>query len=208
MAKPLYFYLSQKERNLDPMRREVQSLLAEMSTEASRKAKDTISKSESALQKTQEAISRARKALNKARDEAVLKSSSIYDNAKSKLNLAKVKVASGDYVAFLEAKPIADESIDLADNATDEAHREREHYEGRRAEKVKNAWRSVPGAIIGVPLLFGILGSIGGCIIALSIEGAGGTTEIADTVFEITLTVSIIIGFLLGIGAILSEFKN
>ncbi|MDP3013378.1 MAG: tetratricopeptide repeat protein, partial [Candidatus Subteraquimicrobiales bacterium] len=128
LAKPLYWYLAQKEQNLDPVRSEVEKLLSSIITEASRRVKDAIAKAENALKEAHDAVSKARQALSVSRDKAVLKSITLCGNAEAKLKLAKYKVASGDYVAFLEAKPIAEESKTAANNALNTAYGEREHY--------------------------------------------------------------------------------
>ena len=239
LAKPLYFYLPQKERNFDPLRSEVQKLLTRISTEAFRRAEDAISKSEStlkevdesvskALKEAEEAVSKARQALKTSRDKAGLNSSTIYesakrkhklayDNAKSTLEPAKDKVASGDYVAFLEAKPIAEKSLDLAirardevhseaKRATDEAHSEREHYERRRAEKVKNAWKMVPVAI-GVLLLSPFIAAIGGCTINMFLAAFKLSSQTLDTVFAGCIYGGLIIGFITGICLIIGALK-
>jgi len=169
LAKPLYWYLAQKERNFDPVRSEIERLLSNIYTEASRRSKDAIDKAEAALNKSREAVSEARGVLIVSRDKATLSSSTMCENAEGRLEVAKSKVASGDYVAFLEAKPLADESYVIANNALNTAKGEREHYIKRRAEKVKNAWSRVPGAFIGWPLLYAFLGwlllGFGGCCI-------------------------------------------
>lgn len=121
------------------MRIEVSNFLVEMKNQALERAKDSIFEVETALQKAYEKITMAKEALKKSRDKEVLKLNSIniYDNAKSRLTLARNKVGSGDYVAFVDAKLIADQAFFLANKTTQEACREREHYERRRAEKVK-----------------------------------------------------------------------
>lgn len=168
LAKPLYWYLAQNERNFDPVKNEIETLLSNISSESSRRAKDAIEKAERTLNKSHEAVSEARGALIVSRDKATLKSNTMYENAEAKLKVAKAKVASGDYVKFLEAKPIAEESYAIANNALDTAKREREYYFKRRKEKVKNAWFAVPAALI-VSLLSGFLGwfmiGSGGCMI-------------------------------------------
>ncbi|MBI1927868.1 tetratricopeptide repeat protein [Candidatus Poribacteria bacterium] len=161
LAKPLYWYLAQKEQNFNPVRTEVEKLLSRMIAEASRRAKEAIAKSESALTEADRAISEAKQALIVSKDKAELDSSTIYENAQAKLKLAKDKVASGDYAAFLEAKPIAEGAHTLANNATNKAEEEREHYKKIRQQKVKDAWWL--GCWLG--FIFGILGGVGGCFV-------------------------------------------
>ena len=73
-------------------------------------------------------------------------------------------------IALLDAQPIAEEAFNLVNTARFKAGEERKHYERRRTEKVKIAWKRVPGAIIGWPLLFGILGTIGGRTVGLVLD--------------------------------------
>jgi len=178
ISKPDYFYRAQNEKNFDSVRGEVNKLLSSISTEAFSRAKDAIAKSESSLKQALEATSEARQALITSKDKATLNSSTMCENVETKLDLSKDKVASGDYVAFLEAKPIAEEAQALSNEAVDTANRERRHYEDRRKEKVRNAWERVPGAFLGWPLLFGIIGAIGGCTVGLfsgtASQSAGG----------------------------------
>lgn len=193
LNKPLYFYLVQKEKNFDPIRSEVQSLLEEISMEAFHTAEKAISKSESMLQKAQEDVYEAKVHWNKARqgDKKEIKSPSIYGHAESKLNLAKDKVASGDYMAFLEANPIIDESINYAHNAMNTAHKECIYYEGKNFENIKTGWTMAPLLCIGGAIVFSIIGAIGGCAVGVG-NGAAGTGS------SIGATLGAIIGFILG----------
>jgi tetratricopeptide (TPR) repeat protein len=97
LAKSIYWYLAQKERNFDPLRSEVEQLLSGIRMEASRRAENTISKAETMLkeldkttsksqEKVEEAISKAKQALIISRDKAELQSSTTYENIKSKYN--------------------------------------------------------------------------------------------------------------------------
>lgn len=203
LAKPLYWYLAQKERNFDPVRNEIERLLSNISTEASRRAKDAIDKAEGALNKSREAVSETRRVLRVSRDKATLSSSTLCENAEAKLKFAKGKVASGDYVAFLEAKPIAEESYAIANNALNTAKGEREHYIKRRAEKVRNAWKRVPSAIFGWPLLCGVIGGgIGGGIIG---SFFASTERFAIVCLLTGIATGIVFGVIAGIGTILKE---
>ena len=168
LVKPIYWYLAKKERNFDPIRTKVEKILSKLYSEASINAKDAIDKSESLLKEAHKALAVARHALSVAREKTILASSTLCENSEEKLKLAKDKVASGDYMAFVEAIPIAEKSYHLSKEALNKAHIEKRHYEKKRSEKVKNAWSRVPGAFFGWPLVFGILGwfvfGTGGCM--------------------------------------------
>jgi tetratricopeptide (TPR) repeat protein len=64
--------------------------------------------------------------------EVVFESGRILTKAESQLDAAKAKVASGDYTAFFEAKAIAEESENLGNRASEEAHKERKILESNR----------------------------------------------------------------------------
>lgn len=203
LAKPIYWYLAQKEINFNPLRNEAEKLLSDILMEASRKAENAISKAEimlkeldkpisKSLEEAENAISKAKQALIVSRDKANLESITTfenvkskyklaYENAKSTLKKAKDKVASGDYVAFLESQPLAEETISLATKAADiglndakstidKAYKEREHYQNRRAEKVKNAWKAVPG-LIWFPIVWAFALGVAGCTIGIFVPG-------------------------------------
>lgn len=175
-----------------------------ISAEARYKAEDAIKSAENVLKETNELVSkalteasesilRAEQELNMSRDKKTLNSSTLYENTKSQYQLeyekaktaldsAKEKIASGDYIAFLDAIPIAEQSFVLAIKArdkgltgakyvSDQANSECKYYIKRRSEKVKNAWGRVPGELIAKPLLFGFIGWLllgtGGCFIML-----------------------------------------
>lgn len=185
-SKPIYFYLAEKERNFEPRKSMLQSVLENKLSNARGELESIIVNTKGISEDVEKYIPSALRALSKSKDNKELESTKIYEEVKSKLKIAKDKMASGDYMTFLEAVPIAEEAFNLANTARFKAGEERERYERRRTEKVKNAWKRVPGAIIGWPLLFGILGTIGGCTVGLVLD-----TSDAD------------IGFILGSGFIL-----
>jgi len=177
-AKPVYFYLAQKEKNFDRRRKTVESALKNLLDNARCRVETTLLTINTILsEEFGRAVSKAIEALNKSRDKNELESSHIYEDAKSKLKLANEKLVSGDYTALLDAQPIAEEAYNLMDAAKDKAYKERKYYEKRRSEKVKNAWGRVAGAIFGWPLLFGIIGAIGGCTVGLF---SGTASQSAD----------------------------
>lgn len=206
MAKPLYWYLSQKERNFDPVRSEIKKLLSDISTEASRRAKDAINKSEKELKQAREAVSGAKEALIRSKYKAALNSNNMCEDVASKINLSKEKVASGDYVAFLEVQPIAEEAYTLSNEALNTAKKEQRHYDERRKQKVRNAWSRVPGAFICWPFLSGMLGFISSCsIILVGFPHLREGKE--DPYIYSSFFVGSIFGFILGIYQIYKELR-
>lgn len=111
----LYFYLSQKEKNFEPLRSDVNNLLTEISSKALLKAKEAISDAETALKEASNAIERAEVEYRDIGFRALL-SRSTYDKAKSELDIARNKINSQDYVAFLDATPIAQNAINIAND--------------------------------------------------------------------------------------------
>lgn len=214
LTKPLYWYLAQKERNFDPVRSEIEKFISRISMEASNRAKDAIIKAERVINQAREGVSQAKVALSVSRDKAELKSSTICEDAETKLKLAEDKVASGDYIAFLEAKPIADESYTLANSAMGTAYTEREYYQKRRTEKVKNAWARVPGAIFGWPLFFLFSGyfvfGFGGCTVRIC-QGYKDVMDPINAAYAneagVGALIGIIGGVLCGIHNILKELE-
>lgn len=97
----LYFYLSEKERNFDPIRREVVQLHGEMKKVAYEEAQSVITKAKKALEGAEKRLGQFQ----------VRKEDS---KIKSNLNLAMDRAASGNYESILEAKPIARNMFDTA----------------------------------------------------------------------------------------------
>ncbi len=96
-----YFYLSEKERNFNPIREEVSKLQEEMKKKAYTDAVSVISSAKKTL-----------KGAEKRFDQLHVRK----ENSKmwTHLKLATEKVSSGNYKSILEAKPIASNVIDTA----------------------------------------------------------------------------------------------
>lgn len=196
--KPVYFYLAEKERNFEPRRNTVQLALKNLLDNAHGRVETIIAKINTISEEVDRAVSKATEALNKSRDKNELESNRIYENAKSKLKLANEKLVSGDYMALLDAQPIAEEAYNLMNAAKDKAYKDREHYEKRRSEKVKNAWKRVPG-LIWIPIVWGIIGSILGsiCRWAYLASGKGQISRATDNfVISIFILIGLVIGFI------------
>jgi len=204
LAKPFYWCLVQKERNFEPIGNEVKNILGEINDRASEKAKDSISKAAIALKKADEVVNIAKHELNNFGEKATLNSNSIYDNAKSKLFIAKNKVTSGVYPEILEAKLIADESINLANKTIDEAHKERIHYKKKRAKERREGVEFLiksPFYFICCTLAGLIYGSIGGCTIGLFF---GNSSQLAMIGLRLGIILSFIF-FVFGVVCALNE---
>lgn len=170
LTKPLYWYLAQHERNFEPVRNDVKELLSSISTPAYRNAKRAIDNAEVALNRARKAVSDARCALRKSGDKDRLISEIMFEIANDKLKLAKDKLASGNYLAFLEAESIANESRAFSNKAVIWADGEKRSYEKRHEEKIKNALKRIPGSLMMWPLFFGIIGAVGGCAVDLLVS--------------------------------------
>ncbi|MBU2496127.1 MAG: hypothetical protein KJ935_06505, partial [Candidatus Omnitrophica bacterium] len=192
LAKPLYWYLAHKERSFGPVRSEVEKLLARIRKGASSRAKDAITNSESPLKEAREAVFKAKEALIISKDKAKLNSSPMCGNAEAKFELAKEKGESGDYVAILEAKPIADEAHTIANETKNEAYQELKKYQDIRAYRVKKPWKSVH-IFIWLPLVVGLIAGIGGCTIGIFVPGK----ETTGKGFSLGFFVGLIVGFIL-----------
>ena len=152
-AKPVYFYLAQKEKNFDRRRKTVELALRNLLDNARRSVEVNIAK----INTISEEVERL---LNKFRLKSKTKAVRIYEEVKSKLKVVKHKLTSGDYIAVLEAEPIAEEAYNIVNKAKNKAYKEHE-------DKVKNAWAAVGFAILPCPLAFGIIGAIGGCTVGI-----------------------------------------
>ncbi len=199
-AKPLYWYLAKNEKYFDPTRKEVDALLSNIKSAAYIQAKDAVQKSENALKEVLEAVSRAKQALVVSKDEDQLKCNTICDDVKAKISLAKDKIATSDYVALLEARKLAEEAYAFASIALDTADKEKQHYQQKRKEKVRNAWGQVPEVFGTYLFIFGILGAFLGAFL-----GFLSSNLISMQPFLEGLILGIIVGFIYGIYEIRKE---
>lgn len=214
LAKPIYWYLAQQERNFDPCRSEIRELLSSVSRAASHRAENAISKAESALKEADKLASKVILGLIKSRDAAFLSLvSQTVDDVGEQLNLAQNKVISGDYIAFLEAERIANDSYALGNSLVAKVHEERLHYAASRSAKVRRAWATVPESI-GISLGCGFFGwlllGVGGCGRRIfSITSTGGSLEAMDIRPLLSFIHEGVTGLVLGVigGAIYGIYK-
>jgi hypothetical protein len=200
LAKPLFYYLAREERDFYPSQyiasctnplNEVQDLLTQIEKKTYREAKKDISSLEGTLALTGQAVSKTNEALKKARGDLGLECNTTYEEAKSEFKRAKDKLASKDYVESLKAKSISEHSRSLANQAKKEAESSAEYWERKYDEKISRAWRKVPIALIVIPLMFGIISGMGGCVVGLFSGNAG---RVADIGFILGIILGIIIG--------------
>ena len=161
-AKPLYYYLAERERNFDAHRDTIKLALTNLSDNARGRAENTIGDVERLIPEVESDISNAKRALDKSKAKEGLKSINLFNEAKAKLKLAKEKVASDDYLRFLDAEPLSDDVLQTLNKVKDLANQETGQFRRVRSQKVSNAWSNVPAAIFGWPLLFAVLGGIAG----------------------------------------------
>lgn len=218
LSKPLYLYLAHNEENFNPSRIEVENLLNSIKSEALNNVQSIIKDSGKVLKEASETVSQAKYALSrctsisdlvvdmeKIKVKATLDSPYIYGDADKKLRLAKEKVAKDDYKAFLEAVPVAKESLSKGWEARQKAEKEQSYFEERRAEKVKRRTVGTTGAVIGglIGALIGFLiGAITfvipGIIIILFVEMAWGPSAV-DKVASVWLSICAIGGCIYGV---------
>ncbi len=96
-----YFYLSERERNFDPVRSEIVQLHEEMKKEAYKDAQSVIRKAKKALDSAEKRLGKFQVGKKDSKTKLTLK-------------LAMDRAASGDYESILEAKSIAARVFDSA----------------------------------------------------------------------------------------------
>ncbi len=154
-AKPVYFYLAQKEKNFDHRRKHVELALKNLLDNACGRVESIDAKINCTMEEIDKAISEAKRRFR----DAELESGCIYEDAKSKLKLAKDKVASGDYLKILEAEKIANESHSLFEKSKDKACSEQDQFN----DIVKSEFDF--GVIAVMSAVGAFLLGIGGCIL-------------------------------------------
>jgi tetratricopeptide (TPR) repeat protein len=159
-AKPLYFYLVERERNFDSHRNSIRSALTNLLDNARGRVENTIGDIERIVPEVESSIWDARRALAKSNETETLKSVALFEDAKAKLKLAKQKLASNDYLALLDAQPLAEEALQISNKARNLASQEALRFRKIRSQKVSRAWSRVPAVILIWPLIFALLGGI------------------------------------------------
>lgn len=155
----LFFYLAEKERNFEPLRKEVQNLLVNMGKEAMGCAETAMCEAEKELKEAGKSVVTAQqiKAQIKAHtlvrlsidEKVILEASEECEKAQSKLKLAKDKAASKDYMALLEAEDIALEASASTAYARDKADRELERLRSKLIELIDKELAPSLGNILG-----------------------------------------------------------
>ncbi|MBU1182085.1 MAG: hypothetical protein KKF00_07990 [Proteobacteria bacterium] len=162
-GKAVLFSLAEKERNFEQRRELVQRVLKNLLDNARGKVEVTIimTKIDPISEEVERAISGAKSSADKFRG-VDLECERIYNDAKSKLKLAKDKLTSGDYLKVLEAEKIAEESLSLFEKSKEKARSEQNYYENSFKSKLKSTFDfgEIAAASAGIGFLLGI----GGCI--------------------------------------------
>lgn len=181
---PTYFAKVKTDKNLINIK-EVNQLLDEIEQKARTRAKSAIVEAETSFSREPKIISNAEQVFQNLRDNSVLRSKPTYEESKTKykyaetrLEFAKRKVASGEYIALLEAKQIAGESQDVVnesfrlvnsaiDIATNEEERAIKEDKRIKKENTKNIIKTIflsPFLLIKA-FFIGIIGFIIGWVI-------------------------------------------
>lgn len=117
-----------------------------------------------------------------SRDELLASSIADLEDGKSKLRLAKGKIALKDYRASLEAIPIAEQTYILANRAKKEAVEKIAYYKNERSKRLRRAILDPLWAIPLIMIAGAFLGSLGGCAIGVfsrSVSTSGGAKACA-----------------------------
>lgn len=120
---PTYFVKAKTDKNLNK-NLEVNHLLDEIEQTAKTRAKSAIAEAETSFRRAPKIISDAERFFQNLRENSVLRSRTTFEESKNKykfaetrLEFAKSKVASGEYIALLEAKQIAEESQNVVNES-------------------------------------------------------------------------------------------
>ncbi|MFH0991377.1 MAG: hypothetical protein V1799_15320, partial [bacterium] len=149
------------------------------------------------------AVDDAREAFNKSKEKGGLECARLWSDAKDKSTHANEKLNSQDYLTLLDAQSVAESARNLADTARDKAYDETHHYNDIWSKKIRNYWKKVPSALIGFPLLYGLISGMIGCTIGIASKGA----HAADASFGAGFLLGALISFLVGIYRIQKELE-
>ncbi len=176
-AKPVYFYLAEKERNFERRREAVELALKNLLDNARGNLESIVVNTEATIEDLNILVSKAQKALARSREKDELESYRIYEDVKSKLTLARNKLASNNYIELFEEAREVSKIPALISMAETKTHAEYERYKEIRGEKSSNNRMTViflgpislaiggfiggiVGSIYGFPLFFGIIGAV------------------------------------------------
>ena len=139
----VYYYLAKKEKNFEPFREEIQSLLKQTREEAKRKAGEEIRRAETSLKGAKRIVFKVEEAMMIARkhrlDWDVSYLRELCEDAQSTLDHAKQYVASSGYPEIPEVKSIVSEALNLVREANSEAYSELKRYEEVRSARIAKA---------------------------------------------------------------------
>jgi len=190
LANPIYWHMSHGNRNFGPLSEEVEELLRNLREEARSRAENRIEDAESSVRVARDAVQAAELALRVARERSKLESPELCEKAEEMLSVAKREMEEGLYVAYLRAAAVADGCEQTARAAFVTAREEGARFVAKRKEKVKNAWKRVPGAVLGWPLL----GAITGFFLGALGSWITGSDVIAWLLFVLPITGGFVFG--------------
>lgn len=160
LGRPLYHYLAQDEKNLDPLRTEVAGLLQNMSAIALEEVKQPLTKLEERLHKVKKAILVLEEAEAQSASQGSTLSA-IYDAVEGQLGDAKRLSLSGKYNAILEAQGYVEAIGVNIGLLVERVRKQAEYHESAILSAPSERW---PG-----PRTYEIVGGILGFAIALPI---------------------------------------
>jgi len=203
----LFFYLAEKERNFEPLKREVQNLLIDIGKEAMDCAETAICDAEKELKEAGKSVATAQQIKEQIKAHAfarhfidetdLLESIEECEKAQSGLKLAKDKVASKDYNALLEAEDIALAASAGAAYARDKVDRLLERLKSELIDHINKTLALSLGNILGRILGGALIGFLCSLIPAGIVAILGFALRISVQ----PITTTIILGFPI-IGAI------
>lgn len=212
IREPGFFEMTQRAKALEPLKNEVQHLLATLKSEAFHKAEKVVNEAEDALNVVKESISEVKQTAARIGITCVLKSDIMYKNAERAIQSAKDKLNSGGYAELLEVASIAEQAVSLGTEAETEADKEWENNiaprvtrrSGRRSKKSTTRrlkfWKLLDQFVFW-PVIMGLTFAAIEIFIALFIA-------ISYTVFFGGICLGIFIGILIGIQEEGSKIKK
>ena len=180
LAKPIFYYLAQKEISFDPLRQDVEALLRDVKKRASDKAGALVSEAEAHLRQAQEAVRDAEETMAKARQKEGLAPRNLLKPAESCLKDSREKLASADYRQVLDSQIMAAQATAEARQARTAADAAANGATAERRAVLSEQAHSAKGKILGWTFKGFFLGMSAGAIVAVTV-GEFGHIEDQDS---------------------------